>query len=63
MNTPIKTSAPGAGALIRIPLSQLVSQDDLKVRGDHLSEQHVHELRQAIRRGSKLPPVLVWQQS
>lgn len=56
------TSAPSAG-VIRIQLSKIVGQEDLQVRSSNLSEHHAHDLRQAIKRGSKMPPLLVWQES
>jgi hypothetical protein len=62
MNTLSKTPAPSAGA-IRVPLSKIHGGDALRARTASLSEHHVHELRQAIRRGSKLPPLLVWEET
>lgn len=61
MNILTKTSAHAAGATT-IALSEIVGRDDLKVRGNHISPQHVHELQQALRRGDKFSPVLVWQE-
>lgn len=61
MNTKNKTQAPSAGAN-RIALSKIVIRDDLRVRHGNLSEHHVNDLRQAMKRGSKLPPLLVWQE-
>lgn len=57
-----KTPAPSAGA-VRIPLSKIHGGDAVRARTDRLSEHHVRELRQAIRRGSKLPPLLVWEEA
>lgn len=60
MKTQSKTPVEKAGA-IRIPLSQIVSRDDLKPRWS-LTKHHVQDLRQAVKRGSKLPSILVWQE-
>lgn len=62
MNNPCKTPVPSAGA-IRIPLSNVIVRDDLRVRSGDLSASHVLDLRQAVKRGSKLPPLLVWQET
>lgn len=61
MNTTTKTPAHAAGA-ITITMSDIVGRDELNVRG-YLSPQHVHELRQALRRGSKFGPLLVWRET
>lgn len=61
MKTIDKTPAARAGSF-RIPLTTIVSRADLRVRSGNLSEHHVDELRQAIKRGDKMPPVLVWQE-
>ncbi|WP_017998182.1 ParB/RepB/Spo0J family partition protein [Paracoccus sp. N5] len=60
MDTTTKTPARAAGAT-SIALSEIIGGADLDVRG-YLSPQHVHELRQAIRRGDKFGPLLVWQE-
>lgn len=62
MNTHIKTPAPSAGA-IRIPLSKIHGGYAVRARTSGLSPNHVLELRQAVKRGSKLPPLLVWEET
>lgn len=61
MNTTTKTPAHAAGAMT-IALSEIIGRNELNVRG-YLSPQHVHELRQALRRGSKFGPLLVWRET
>lgn len=61
MKTENKTPVPSAGART-IRLSEIIADNDMRVRSGSLSPQHVTELRQAVKRGSKLPPVLVWQE-
>lgn len=61
MKTENKTSVPSAGAR-NIRLSEIKADDDLRVRSGTLSPQHIKELRQAVNCGSKLPPVLVWEE-
>jgi hypothetical protein len=59
VKTESKTPVPSAEAKI-VNLSWIKASEDFKVRGGKLSATHVTELRQAINRGSKLPPVTVW---
>lgn len=61
MKTKNKTPVPSAGART-IRLSEIKADNDMRVRSGSLSPQHITELRQAANRGSKLPPVLVWQE-
>lgn len=62
MKSDTKTPAPSAGAS-RIPLKNIQVRPDLQVRHGNLSEHHVSELRQAVKRSSKLPPLTVWQET
>jgi hypothetical protein len=61
MKTENKTPVPSAGART-IRLSEIKADDDMRVRSGTLSPQHIKELRQTVNRGSKLPPVLVWEE-
>lgn len=61
MNAHSKTPAPSAGA-IRIPLSKIHGGHAVRARTSCISPNHVLDLRQAVKRGSKLPPLLVWEE-
>lgn len=62
MKTENKTPVASAGAKT-VNLSSIKAPEELKIRGSKLIAAHVTELRQAINRGSKLPPVTVWLNS